>query len=316
MAAELPVGDGCSEDAPIVLLTRREHRDGHWIKALARAIDALAGAGRPTLILDVDDVAAICETGQRPHWACLVNRVSDAAPPEEAKLTLAALRLAELHGIPVVNGSKCYSVGTHKVMHHSILRIAELRVPKSVVLKKSPEGVDAAAQAAAAGLRYPVICKPNAGGFGKGIRRFDAADDLAKESLEALSAASNDGVVLLQEQRQPDDGNIYRIWFLGDQVQFAVRTPADGVSFEGKCACTMQDPGAWQPPAEIASAVQRLAALAEADCGSVELLFEEGQPVFFDFNCLSSMPTVEAAGGRDLYAELGAFIVSRAKPAT
>ena len=39
------------------------------------------------------------------------------------------------------------------------------------------------------------------------------------------------------------------------------------------------------------AAVLELAVLADADCGSVELLYSDGRELFFDFNLLSTLPT-------------------------
>jgi hypothetical protein len=36
-----------------------------------------------------------------------------------------------------------------------------------------------------------------------------------------------------------------------------------------------------------------VAGIAQATCGSVELLFVDGKPVYFDLNMLSTLPTLD-----------------------
>ena len=60
------------------------------------------------------------------------------------------------------------------------------------------------ALAEAAGLRFPVLVKPNAGGFGAGIARLDSPDELAASAAAVDAALGEDGVALLEEFMEPD----------------------------------------------------------------------------------------------------------------
>jgi hypothetical protein len=72
--------------------------------------------------VNIEDFANIAMTSTTaPKWSCLVNRVSDAAPPADYKACQAAIAYASLHEIPVINGAKCYSIGANKYMHHAVL---------------------------------------------------------------------------------------------------------------------------------------------------------------------------------------------------
>ena len=66
---------------------------------------------------------------------------------------------------------------------------------------------------------YPLLLKPNAGGFGAGIVRFAGSEELhAAADTVRSPPADDDGVALLQEYLAPADGFIYRVWFLGPKV--------------------------------------------------------------------------------------------------
>ena len=121
--------------------------------------------------------------------------------------------------------------------------------------------------------------------------------------LLARVALGADGIALLQQYVRPVGGELYRVFFLGRRVQCAVRVraPAD---FNACVRSVAAEP--WQPPEAVAEAVLRCAALTAADCGSVELLFdEEGRARYFDFNLLSTLPP--AASGA--YDELAAHVL-------
>lgn len=87
--------------------------------------------------------------------------MSDAAPHSDYKACLAAIAFAELHGIPVINGAHCMSIGANKYMHHAVLKAVGCETPKSVIVKPGQKPIEAAKN-----LFFPLIYKPNAGGFG------------------------------------------------------------------------------------------------------------------------------------------------------
>eukprot|EP00965_Chrysotila_dentata_P033716 1122046-Pleurochrysis_carterae.AAC.1 len=118
----------------IVLLTRDEHRDSAWVADLRFE---LLEYGADVRVLQLSEV----ETSG--NWRCLVNRVSDAAPPQDVKICLAALRGAELAGIPVVNGTSAYSLCSSKLLHYALFHRVGVSTPPYAVLRRglSPEVV-------------------------------------------------------------------------------------------------------------------------------------------------------------------------------
>lgn len=87
----------------IGLLTLSSHRDGIWLTKLETHLQAL---GHRVEVLTVENLDV--RMSSEPQFDILVNRVSDAAPPADAKATTMYLRYCELLGIPVYNGSQAY----------------------------------------------------------------------------------------------------------------------------------------------------------------------------------------------------------------
>lgn len=53
------------------------------------------------------------------------------------------------------------SIGANKYMHHAVLKAVGCETPKSVIVKPGQKPIEAAKN-----LLFPLIYKPNAGGFG------------------------------------------------------------------------------------------------------------------------------------------------------
>ena len=290
-----------SRSLPIVLLTREEHADGSWLTDLHVALESRGAVVR------VITLAEFTGVGQ---WRCLVNRVSDAAPPADVKVALAALRACELHRVPVINGTSAYALGTSKMLHYELFTRARLVTPPYVVVRRSD--VSALVQLATeAKLRYPLLLKPNSAGFGDGIVRIESADELRALGDACIERAfSGDGIALLQEYVAPAGGRTFRVWFVDGRVHCAVSVQPQSFSFNACVRAVPNQP--WDVPPAIAAMVVKLAALAQADCGSVEFLFgrhegaaaaEQGPtpspppPLFFDFNLLSTLPSAAQYAG-------------------
>ena len=272
-------GVGCgSSNGSVVLLTRDAHSQGSWLLDLEAALRA---NGMCTEILCLSSFKG---AGQ---WRCLVNRVSDAAPPADVKIALAAIRACELRGVPVINGSFAYSLGTSKFLHYELFARIGLETPPYVVVRRG----DALARiATSSSLKFPLLLKPNAAGFGAGIVHVASAEELdALETTALEQIFGEDGIALLQEFVPPEGGVTYRVFWAGPTVHKGVQVQPLSFSFN---ACVRSVPHrTWQVPPTVRGAVVKLAALAEADCGSVELLYSRGRELYFDFNLLSTLPS-------------------------
>jgi len=113
-------------------------------------------------------------------------------------------------------------------------------------------------------ISFPLLVKPNSGGFGKGISIIHSMDQVPTvvDSLWKDSGfLASDGVLLIQEYIKPLQDKVYRVWFLDGKVQCAVErsfpsflvatdtNPSQGLSsnaFAGGCAgsdgsCALDD---------------------------------------------------------------------------
>ena len=245
----------------------------------------------------------------RPPYGLVFNRMSPSAYLRDAGhavfLTQAYLAHLESHGIRVINGSRAYAVETSKALQLSILRQLGLPHPRSRVISR---GIDA--PAAARGLRFPVVVKPNIGGSGAGVRLFESADALTEASLEGLELGV-DHTGLVQEYVPAEDGRIVRVEVLGGNFLYGIRVYPTGESFNlcpadacqtvdgadlvrGACAVDAPKNGmkveGYTPPAELISAVETIARTAGIDVGGIEYFIDarDGKPYFYDINALSN----------------------------
>ena len=139
---------------------------------------------------------------------------------------------------------------------------------------------------------------------------------------------------MIQEHLVPQNNAVYRVWFVRGRICMAVSIVRPPMEFMGACAagsasCTAADKPAiltaLDPPWNVREKVLRAAEIANADCGSVELLYESdtGRSFYFDLNMVSTLPNPEEVrdpenlwtrddGGRfNLYGELADYILSR-----
>ena len=136
------------------------------------------------------------------------------------------LALLDYLGVRVINGLRSYEVGASKALQMSIFRRMGLAVPKSRVIHEPAQAV-----AAAEGLDYPVLIKPNIGGSGAGIVRFNTPEELARAAAEGSIELGIDQVALVQEYLVPKDDCIYRVEILNHDFLYGIRLPVLKESF-------------------------------------------------------------------------------------
>src|SRR5213594_1465379 len=158
-------------------------------------------------------------------------------------------------------------------------------------------------------LRLPVLVKPNVGGSGALIERFDSRVDL-ETAAERLDFGP-DGTALLQEYVEPAGGAIVRVEVLDRRLLYAIRIvpgptafnlcpadicqaePAPAAGALGACPADAT-PGLTvtrgdAPPA-VVDAVLALTRAASIDVGGVEYLVgkADGRVYFYDVNATSN----------------------------
>lgn len=214
------------------------HENDEWLEPLREEF-ARHGVKAKEWFLDEGRVPY----SEMPDDAVYYNRMSASShtrghrfAPELTKLVLTWL---ERQNRTVVNGSSVLALEICKMSQYAALEKAGLKVPKTHAVVGENHLLDAAK----AFNRWPLILKPNRGGKGLGVQRFDTLQALThfveNESLETPL----DGTWLLQEYIQPKAPHITRAEFVGQQFVYAVQVntqggfelcPADNCAVEDK----------------------------------------------------------------------------------
>jgi glutathione synthase/RimK-type ligase-like ATP-grasp enzyme len=262
----------------------------------------------------VDAAALVWDPARPPDYRLLINRMSPSAYlRDHAHAIRAALdyvAFVESRGVAVVNGSSAYRLEISKASQLALLEKLGLPYPKARVVNHAR-----LALAASDGLRFPIVVKPNIGGSGARIQRFDTRDQLARAVDDGAVDLGIDDTALVQEFLPARGGTITRVELLDGELLYAIRIrppqgfgfnlcPADicrdnggasaGTAVEGLCATKpAMDIAAIDVPREIAEAARTIAAAADLDVCGIEYLIDDrdGQAYFYDINALSNFVT-------------------------
>jgi len=203
-----------------------------------------------------------------------------------------------------VNGSQAFRFETSKALQLSLLQSLGLPYPRSRVIHHSDEAV-----AASSGLRFPVVVKPNIGGSGAGIIRFDTIAQLESAAARGIPLGL-DGTGLVQEFIPAKNGHIVRVETIGYKYLYAIKVFTSGETFdlcpadicktsdgtELNTSCVVEGPKsglrveAYQPPAQIIADVERIFAATKIEVGGVEYIIDarDGELYYYDINALSN----------------------------
>jgi hypothetical protein len=241
-------------------------------------------------------------------FALVFNRMSPSAwnrgRADNIFYTLNYLSHLEHQGTRVVNGSQAFRYEISKALQLSLLQSLGLPYPRSRVIHHSSE-----APAAASGFRFPVVLKPNIGGSGAGIVRFDTAAQLESAAAKGISLGL-DGTALVQEFIPAKDGHIVRVETIAYKYLYAIKVFTSGETFdlcpadicktsdgtELNTSCVIEGPKsglrveAYQPPARVIADVERIFAATKIEVGGVEYITDarDGQLYYYDINALSN----------------------------
>ena len=228
-----------------------------------------------------------------PRYSVIVNRTSpSSATRGHAGVLFYAEALLNHYaslGVPVINPVAAYRSEKSKALQLDLLERAGARYPRTLVVK------------------------PNVGGSGAGIVRFDSREDL-EAGLGGLHFGP-DGTVLVQEYLESDEGAIVRVEVMDGQYLYAiriVREPQAGFNLCPADICQVPDaptvpaatpleacPAAPRPgltvtrfdaPPDAIDTVLRLTRAAAIDIGGVEYLVakRDGETYYYDVNATSN----------------------------
>src|SRR6202158_625276 len=270
------------------------------------------------------------------EYSLLFNRMSPSAWQRGVGhgvfYTLNYLKHLEEKGVRVVNGYRAFVHETSKALQLSLLEKLGLPYPKAHVINHPSQALSAAEA-----IGYPLILKPNIGGSGAGIKRFNSPEAL-KAAVDANDLYFGiDNTALVQECFTARDSIITRVEVLGGKYLYAIQIhitgetydlcPADickstkGEDLAGP-ACPVDAPKtgmtveAYEAPPRVIANVERIMQNAGIEVGGVEYVIDEqtGRQLYYDINALSNFVSApERIIGFNPYARLADFLIDEAR---
>ena len=243
-------------------------------------------------------------------YSLLFNRMSPSAyrrgHGQGIFYTLYYLSHLEQRGRRVVNGHKAFRYETSKALQLSLLEMLGLPYPKTRVINSPDDAVEAAQ-----GLRLPIVVKPNIGGSGAGVVKFENLKQLEEAAAAGKLDLGLDSTALVQEFIPARGGHIVRVEVVGCRYLYGIKVHLTGETFDlcpadicrttggqelERAACAVDAPKSglkvegYTPPDETVRAVERIMQSARIEVGGVEYIIDDrdGQLYFYDINALSN----------------------------
>ena len=279
------------------------HENPEWMPPFAAAF-AAEGVDWDETLVTGGSLDLTAEPPPGLWWSRMSASAHTRGHTAAAEHARALLDLLEAYGRRVVNGRAVLDLELSKVRQLALLRAAGVAVPRTIaVVGDRPDDL----LAAAAAIGPPVVVKPNRGGKGLGVTRFDSVDELAA-ALPALDEPV-DGVLLVQEYVEPSRPRITRAEIVGGELVYAITAdterggfqlcPADACAVDGTPASLFAL--RTEPlPAGLADAYESFARWHGLEVAGFEFIeTTDGRAVTYDVNTNTNYnPDVEAVAPR------------------
>ncbi len=314
----------------------------HWFKPLFAELDR---RGTPYLALSAVDHTWSPDDHPEDHFSLVLNKMSPSAwnrgHGDQIFYTLGFLEHLEARGVRVINGTQAYRSELSKASQLTLLDRLALGYPRARVIHRA-----IAAPEAAASLRFPIVVKPNIGGSGAGVKRFDTPEQLALAA--ALPASDPDALILgmdttglVQEFIPARDASVIRVEVLNGKFLYAIRIGITGDTFDlcpadicrtpvgtqlQRSACSIEaiedqakaklSVEAFTPPPDAIAEVERIMAAAGIELGGIEYMVDDrdGRRLFYDINALSNfVADGQQVVGFDPFARLAEWLEAEAR---
>ena len=194
------------------------HENEEWLKPLYEAFEE-RGVTPKSWFLD----EGVVPFHNQPDDAVYYNRMSASShtrghrfAPELTKLVLTWL---ESQNRTVVNGSQVLALEVCKLSQYAALQRSGLSVPRTFAAVGKAQLVEAARQF----NDWPLIVKPNRGGKGLGVQKFNQLDELVAYTESADYEEPLDGTWLVQQYIKAKSPVITRAEFVGQKFVYAVQ---------------------------------------------------------------------------------------------
>lgn len=321
-------GGGFGLEKPVAIYY--EHPD--WFRPLFQQLDE---RGVPWLKIDARHHQYDAASPER-EYSLLFNRMSPSAWQRGLGhgifYTLNYLAHLEGKGVRVVNGYRCFNHEISKALQLSNLEKLGLPYPKARVINHPSQAL-----AAAEATGYPVVLKPNIGGSGAGIERFNTPEELCTAVEANRLYFGIDSTALVQEAFTARGGIITRVEVLGGKFLYAIQIHITGESYNlcpadicqntrgeelTRIACPVDAPKSgmkvegYEPPRKVIEDVERIVELAGVEVGGIEYVIDErtGRQLYYDVNALSNFVADPVRViGFNPYARLADFLIAEAQ---
>ena len=310
----------------------------HWFKPLFAELERRS---IPFEKIDATTHAYAIEDRPDESYSLVVNRMSPSAWNREHGdtifYTLGYLEHLEGCGVRVINGSQAFRSELSKASQLTLLHELGLDYPKARVIHRASQ-----AAAACEGLRFPVVIKPNIGGSGAGVKRFDTPEQVAAAAQADELHLGLDSTALMQEFIPAAGGYIVRCEVLDGKFLYAIKVHTTGETFDlcpadicrttggvdlNRAACALDAPKSgirvegYAPPASVIDDVERIMASAGVELGGVEYMLDArdgdaAAPLYYDINALSNfVADGKNVVGFDPFVRLVDWLVAEAEEA-
>jgi D-ala D-ala ligase C-terminus len=273
---------------------------------------------------------------REPEYSLVFNRMSPSAWQRGLGhvifYTMNYLEHLEAQGVRVVNGSRAFTHETSKALQLTLLESLGLPYPKGLVINHPSQAL-----AAAEKIGYPLVVKPNIGGSGAGIIRFDRPEQLKTAVEENQLYFGIDQVALVQEFFPARDNIITRVEVLGGKFLYGIQIHTTGETFNlcpgdicqstkgeelTRTICPVDAPKnglqveGYAPPRQVIQDVEHIMQEAGIEVGGIEYVIDDrdGRLLYYDVNALSNfVADPERIVGFNPYSRLADYLIAEAE---
>ena len=317
----------------------------HWFKPLFAELDRRR---IPYIALSAVDHTWSPADHPEEQFSLVLNKMSPSAwnrgHGDQIFYTLGFLEHLEARGVRVINGTRAFRSELSKASQLTLLDSLGLPFPQARVIHRAEH-----APRAAEALRFPIVVKPNIGGSGAGVTRFDTPGQLAQAARipaghPGALTLGMDTTALVQEFIPARDQSILRVEVLNGKFLYAIRIGITGDTFDlcpadicrtpigtelQRSACSLEaiedqakaklSVESFTPPPQAIADVERIMRAAGIELGGVEYMTDDrdGQRLYYDINALSNFvadgPQVL---GFDPFARLADWLETEARITT
>ena len=279
----------------------------HWFKPLFAELDR---RGRPYVKIDATSHSYAIQEHPENDFSLVLNRMSPSAWNREHGdcifYTLGFLDHLERRGVRVINGLRAFRTELSKAAQLSLLDSLDVLYPRARVIHRASQALSATQ-----GLRWPIVVKPNIGGSGAGVKRFDSPVALKAAAQAGELALGLDSTALVQEFIPARGSHIVRVEVLNGKYLYAIKVHITGETFDlcpadicrttlgvdlNRAACPVDAPKTglsvegYEPPPDVIDDVERVMSHAGIELGGIEYIVDDrdGQRLYYDINALSN----------------------------